>query len=415
MKRRKNAVLVVLLVLVLAAMLAACGDDDSSDTASGDNTTETTAAPDGGGDTSADICAAADAGEITIVHLTDVVGESPTAIDDFWNGSQLAAADLEAKCGKPVVKLERIPTDFSPEAFEKRLLEAQEKEPTAIIGQGSSSQITLNKLVTEGEIPLLWPVGTADGLKDGANGSPWAWMTRVVNDTQGLVWGTHLVKLGAKNVWLECVQTQLGVSGCGGAKPILEKNGVKIAGRNDSSTTESNFSQSIVNLKAANADAILLAQFPRPTIAFVKQLEENGALDRIVFGSTSTEVLYKAMSPAAQDKIIALADCNPREDDPEVNQRYAAKYKGNDMTSLAAVAYDSVMIVVDAVAREGSTAPEDVQKGINSTKWDGVCQNYYNSGSNALAHRMVVTSFKGGVIKTEAEYDLNAKGDGLAE
>lgn len=405
----KAARLWLLVLAALALVAAACGDDDDDDQSSGTTEATESGEPTESGD--GDICSV---GEVSIVHLTDIVGESDSAIDDFWNGSRFAAAEINEQCGEEIVNLERIPTDFSVEGMEPNLLEAQEMEPTAIIGQGSSSQIALNNIVDEGEIPVLWPVGTASGLLDGENGSEWAWMVRVINDTQGAVWGTHLVELGVESVWLECVQTQLGVSGCGTAEPILEDAGIAIAGRNDSATDESDFTQSILDLRAADADAVMLAQFPRPAIAFAQQMEDNDALDTLMFGSTSTEVIYQALSPAQQDATIGLADCNPREDDPDANTAYGAEYDA-DMTSLAAVAYDSVYLVVDAAARQGSTEPNAVAEGLSSTEWDGVCQDYFDSGTHALAHRMVVTSFGGGEITTEAEYELNDSGDGVAE
>lgn len=420
----------LLALLIVSSLIAAsCGDDDGPDAA--DDTTTTTPADDGGDDTTttapddgegdggegpADgICAFTEVGPITIVHLTEIAGESATAIDDFWNGSTLAAAELNEECGEGSVVLERIPADFTVEGLEPKLLEAQEMEPTAIISQGSSSQITLNSVVDEGGIPVLWPVGTATGLADGENGSEWAWMVRVVNDTQGQAWGTHLVNEGFTSVWLECVETQLGVSGCGAATPILEEGEVTIAGRSDSAFDESDFTSSIVDLQAAGADAVILAQFPSPLIAFAQQMEDNEALDdAVMFGSTSTEVVYRALSPAQQDNIIALADCNPREDDADANAAFNAEY-GADMSSLAAVAYDSVFLVADAAGRTGGTDPDSIAEGLSSTSWDGVCQDYFDSGSHALAHRMVVTSFDGGVITTEAEYALNDRGDALAE
>lgn len=428
----------VLAVLVAAGLLltACAGDDDAdssgtqdtSDDSGGDDTSGDSAGDDAAGDdggdmgddmgddmATGDMGALCDVGNVVIVHLTDIVGESDTAIDDFWNGSSLAAAEVNEACGSEVVTLERIPTDFSVEGMEPKLLEAQEMSPTAIIGQGSSSQITLNGVVDEGGIPMLWPVGTGTGLVDAENGSDWAWMVRVVNDTQGLVWGTHLVESGAERVWLECVQTQLGVSGCGEATPILEEGGVEIVGRNDSGPGESDFTQSITDLQTADADAVLLAQFPRPHIAFSQQMEDNGALENtVIFGSTSTEVIYQALSAAQQDATIALADCNPREDDPDVNDAYRAEYDA-DMTSLAAVTYDSVYLVLDAAARQGGTSPDDIAAGLSSTSWEGVCQDYFDNGSHALAHRMVVTSFGGGQITTEAEYRLSDRGDALAE
>lgn len=414
MRVRRSGMMAV--VLASSLVLAACSSDDG-DAGEQPGATEPDATePDGsesdGGEPSAmgDLC---DVEPITIVHLTDISGESETSIDDFWNGSSLAAEQVNEACGSTVVTLERIPTDFSVEGFEPKLLEAQEMNPTAIIGQGSSSQITLNNVVDEGGIPLLWPVGTGTGLVDAENGSEWAWMVRVVNDTQGLVWGQHLAELGVERVWLECVQTQLGVSGCGEATPILEAADVEIVGRSDSGATESDFTQSILDLQAADADAVLLAQFPRPHIAFSQQMEDNDALDTVMFGSTSTEVIYRALSAEQQEATIALADCNPREDDPEVNDAYNAAY-GSDMTSLAAVTFDSVFLVLDAAARQGGTTPDDIAAGLSSTAWDGVCQDYRDSGSHALAHRMVVTSFGGGVITTEASYDLSERGDELA-
>ena len=392
-------------LFALALVAGACSSDDSTESST------TTA---GGSASSSDLCAAADVGEVKIVHLTDVVGESNTAIDDFWNGSQLAAKEINDECGKEVVSLERVPTDFSVAGFQASFLTALEKEPTAIISQGSSSQMAEAGLVTEGEVPVLWPVGTASALLENENGSEYGWMTRVVNDTQGQVWGEHLVKIGAENVWLECVQTQLGVSGCGEATPILEENDVAIAGRADSAFDASDFTTSILDLEQANADYVLLAQFPRPTIAFAQQMQDNGALAATkMFGSTSTEVVYKAMSPEQQDAMIALADCNPRDDDPDANAAYQAEY-GTDMSSLAAVTYDSVYMIVDSVIRAGSVTPTDVNTAMADVQWEGACQDYYNGGTHALAHSMVVTSFTGGVIKTEATYELNAAGDGLA-
>ncbi|MEI2704413.1 MAG: ABC transporter substrate-binding protein [Ilumatobacteraceae bacterium] len=361
-----------------------------------------------------DLCSAAAAGPISIVHLTDVKGESPTAIDDFFNGSQMAVKEINDKCGKEVVTLERIPTDFSAEAFEAKVLEAQEKKPTVIIGQGSSSQMSKNSLVTEGGIPTLWPVGTASALQGGENYSELSWMLRVVNDTQGQVWGKYVVDAGFKKAWLECVTTQLGVSGCGAAEPILKDAGVEVIGRADSATDATDFTNSVTTIKDKGGDVVVLAQFPRPTLAFAKAVDDNGLSATVkLVGSTSTELIYQALSPTAQNAMVALADCNPLEDAPDTAAAYLAAYQ-KGMTSLAAVTYDGVYLTVDAVARMGSTAPAKVAEGIASTHWDGVCQTYSDSGSHALAHHMVVTSFGGGVVKTEKSYDLDADGKALA-
>jgi branched-chain amino acid transport system substrate-binding protein len=357
-----------------------------------------------------DICAAADAGPISIVHLTDIPGESPTAVDDFWNGSQLAVAEINELCGSEVVTIERVPAPIQADAFEPRLLEAQEMEPTAMIGGPSSSLLALNPVVDEGGIPMIWPVGTAAGLSDNENFSEWAWMARAVNDSQGEVVGTWLSENGFSNIWLECVETPFGENGCDNAAAAIEGAGGTVAGRRSHATDASDFTSSIVDLQAAEADAVALFTFPAPQITFLNQLEENGGLDIRVVGGASSELIYLAHSAAQQEALVAIADCNPPTDDPDVAAAYLEAYE-KPMIGLSAITYDSVYLVVDAVARMGSTEPDAVAEGIASTAWDGVCQDYFDSGSHALAHHMVITSFGEDGITTEATIELNERGD----
>ena len=404
-------------VTLLLAM--ACGSEDDAEE-SGDGDGGGGAAEgdggNGGNGEGGDICAAAEAGPVVIVHMTEISGDSPLALDDYWNGSSMAADDINEQCGEEVVDLQRLPTDFTVEDAEAKLLEAQEQEPAAIIGPGSSSQVVVNPIVDEGGIPMLWPVGTAEGVVDGENGSEWAWMSRPVNDTQGYVWGQYLVEQGKERVWLECVQTQLGVSGCGGAEEVLEANDVEIVGRNDAGFDESDFTASIVDLEAGEADAAVIAQFPEPQLAFTQQLEENGLLDQVTpFGGSSTELVFQAMSPEAQAATLGQADCNPREDDPELNERFEERYDGTVFTTLAAASYDAVFLIVDSVARTGGTDPDSVAEGLSTTQWEGLCQDYFDSGNHALAHKVLITSFAGGVITTEATYELDEAGTGLVE
>ena len=264
-----------------------------------------------------DICAAADAGPVSIVHLTDIPGESATAVDDFWNGSQLAVAEINELCGSEVVTLERVPAPIQPDAFEPRLLEAQEMGPTAMIGGPSSSLLALNPVVDEGGIPMIWPVGTAAGLSENENFSEWAWMARAVNDSQGEVVGTWLSDNGFSNIWLECVETPFGENGCDNAAAAIESAGGTVAGRRSHATDASDFTSSIVDMQAAEADAVALFTFPTPQITFLNQLEENGGLDIRVVGGASSELhlsgpLGGAAGGVGRDRRLQPADGRPR-------------------------------------------------------------------------------------------------------
>lgn len=397
---------------VTLALLTAVGLSAGWAGVAGATTEPPASEPAGSESSDTGLCAAADAGPVSIVHLTDIPGESPSAVEDFWNGSQLAAAEINELCGSDVVTLERVPGPIQPDAFEPRLLEAQEMEPTAMIGGPSSSLLALNPVVDEGGIPMIWPVGTAAGLSDNENFSEWSWMGRAVNDSQGEVVGTWLTENGFSNIWLECVETPFGENGCDNAAAAIEAGGGTVAGRRSHAIDASDFTSSIVDMQAAEADAVALFTFPTPQITFLTQLEENDGLDIRVVGGASSELIYQAHSAAQQEALVAIADCNPPVDDPDAAAAYLAAYD-KPMIGLSAITYDSVYLIVDAVARMGSTEPDAVAEGISSTQWDGVCQNYFDSGSHGLAHHMVITSFGEDGITTEATIELNERGDAM--
>ena len=403
----------VVLTLVTAAGLSAGWAGAAAATTEPPGTEPSGSAAEPTDSATTDLCAAADAGPVSIVHLTDITGESPTAVDDFWNGSLLAVAEINELCGSDVVTIERVSAPIQADAFEPKLLEAQEMEPTAMIGGPSSSLLALNAVVDEGGIPMIWPVGTAAGLSEGENFSEWAWMARAVNDSQGQVVGTWLSDNGFSNIWLECVETPFGENGCNNAAEAIEAAGGTVAGRGTHATDASDFTSSIVDLQAAGADAVALFTFPGPQITFLNQLEENGGLDIRVVGGASSELIYQAHSAAQREALVAIADCNPPTDDPDAAAAYLEAYD-KPMIGLSAITYDSVYLIVDAVARMGSTEPDAVAEGIASTAWDGVCQDYFDSGSHALAHHMVITSFGEDGITTEATIELDERGDAMA-
>ena len=228
------------------------------------------------------VCGAADAGPVDIVVLAEIAGESPQAISDFWWGAELAQQIINDTCGGEVVALERISTGFLVDESEPNLLEAQEKEPTAILGLVSSSQAALASVIDEGGIPHIYQVGTGSMLEGGENFTEWAWPARPINDTQGLVYGSYMVDQGFTKVALACVETQFGISGCDAATQVVEDAGGEVVLRRSHAFDETDFSGFIVDAQAAGAETVGMLTFPGPQLALTGQLEDNGALESIV-------------------------------------------------------------------------------------------------------------------------------------
>ena len=360
-----------------------------------------------------ELCAAGDNGAIKIGILSQIKGESPTAIDDLFFGAKMAVDELNTLCAKPVAELTRYPADFTADSLEQELLKAQEAKEVVILGGSSSAQLAKNNVVTEGKIPVLWPVGASQGVKGGASYSDFAYLMRPVNDVSGELWAQYAVDSGAKKVFMECITTPLGVNGCKNAEDVLKAAGVEIVGRADSAPDASDFTNSATKIKETGADYVIVAQFPKPMIAFAKALEDNGVQNVTMIGGASTELIYKALTPWAQEHTVGISDCAPLESQPAVAAAYAAMFDGKEMNSLSATTYDSVHLALDAVIRAGSSDPAKVNEAIGSTQWKGVCHEYRNNGSHAMAHQDLILSFKDGKPLTVKTYELNDDGTAL--
>jgi branched-chain amino acid transport system substrate-binding protein len=410
MTRVRTCVVLVALVSLLAA---ACGDDDDTD-AAGSTTTQAEA----GGDTttttpSAD-CALDE--PVRVIGLAEKPPEGPNAIPDYDEGFQLALEEIEAAggiCGQPL-EFERIaasPTD--PNLARNAYLQALDEEPHAIVGiNASTAMIAVAPEVEKAEIPTIY-FGTSPQVlantPDGV-GSPWGFLIRPITTGIAQMQVDYVVdELDATRVGLLCLNAPFGQAGCDAVAAQATARGVEIVAREVHEATDTDFTSKAVALKNANPDVVLAYTFPNFYITFINQLTDNG-LDVPVFGTgANLSVASGGIKAEALPNVWGVEDCVPAGDPDAADwvARYEAKFDKAVPSFAVAEAYDSLMMLKQAVETAGSVDPQAIADELRSQTHDGICDTYKADAGQAMHHSSTFEQFDAdGVPEIKKKVDI---------
>lgn len=153
------------------------------------------------------------------------------------------------------------------------------------------------------------------------------------------------------------------------------------------------FSPYIAQLKAANVDAIWVAEVGRDAIAFVKQAQEFGLKTKIIGHSLLINFMIDATGKAlegTQGTITYTPDIdNPR------NKAFVAAWKAkfNRLPSdNEGQAYNGAQVIFDGVKKAGSVKPGDVSKALRGASIDSI---YGPVAMRAADNQLMLPNFVG--------------------
>ena len=371
---------VVAIVVALAVVVAGCGKNDNKKAKKG--TTATTAA----------------AGALTldqamkIVLLAEKKGESPAAIPNFFDGASLAIADLNAKGGvggRPV-DMKTIPAPLDPARAENALLQAFDEKPAGIIGLPASAQVVpLAPKITTGGVPVILLSASGTAFKGAQAQGSWAFSIRPRNSGVATDVGRFVMDdLKAKKIGLICVNNPFGTTGCDAAEKIVKDKGGEILARRTNEASATDLTEQVLAMKGA--DAVIDFNFPNPLGVVANQLVQNGVKAKHADGASSgLAVASGSVKGEAATNLYGVDDCVPTEDSRAVASEFSKAFKaknGYDPDYAAAEAYDSVMLLAEAVKHERSTDPSKVATALRSLTYEGLCDPNYKSDSEQILH-----------------------------
>jgi len=161
-------------------------------------------------------------------------------------------------------------------------------------------------------------------------------------------------------------------------------------------TGDADFSAQITKIKGANPEVIFLPDYYSTVSLIAKQIRAAGLTVPMLGADGWDEIANNA-----GDEVVGCYYSNhysPDADDPEVKafvEKYKAAYKDTP-NALAALGYDATYILVDAIAKAGSTDPEKIKAAMMETNKKFVTgQISFNELRNPVKSAVMVQIVKG--------------------
>jgi branched-chain amino acid transport system substrate-binding protein len=319
------------------------------------------------------------------------------------NGIKLALSEINAKGGVLGKKVELVIEDGqckpanSVNAAEKL---AQRDKVVGLIGAFcSSATAAIMPVAQNNKIPLITGVSSAPGLTE--KGNPWFFRA---TETDALL-AKSFAKILANQLELKKV-AYIGVNDDFGRGSVdeFEKQmtalGTTTAMKEYFEHGTSDFYTLLTKLKASGADGVFVSAETQDGSTFVKQKAELGLSIKVFgVGSWATADFMQLAGSAANGIYAAVpyASTMKTPKNEAFVKAYEAQYKAAP-GKYSAAGYNSLNILVDAIARAQSTDADKIRAALLNTDYEGPNGHFrFDAKGQATGFTVVLVQLENGV------------------
>ncbi|MBI5774151.1 MAG: ABC transporter substrate-binding protein [Verrucomicrobia bacterium] len=331
-------------------------------------------------------------------EFASLTGKEATFGQMSHNGTRLAVDELNAAGGLLGKKIELITEDDQSKAGEPatvvRKLISRDKV-VAILGEVASSRsLEAAPICQQNKIPMISPSSTNPKVTETGD---YIFRVCFIDPFQGTVMANFATKtLKAKNVAvLTDVKSDYSVGLAKFFKERFLANGGKIAADRTYSGGDKDFRAQLTALKAAKPDGIFLPGYYTEAGLIVRQAQSLG-LTVPIFGGDGWESskLVEIGGKAMEGKYFST-HFSPEEKSAAVDnfvKKFKAKFN-EAPDAMAALGYDSAMLLADAIKRAGTTDGPKVRDALAATKGlSGVTgKTTLDAARNATKSAVIIT------------------------
>ena len=292
------------------------------------------------------------------------------------NGIELAVEEINAAGGINGKKIELICEDDegNPEksvnAYKKLVTKDGVKFIVGSLTSGCTMAVT--SLAQAQKVLMIAPAATAPAITDAGD---FVFRACFIDPFQGTV-GAKFVSetLGSKNAAvLYDIGNDYSVGLTDNFVKTFEEKGGKIVAKESYSTGDKDFNAQLTKIKNANPDVVYLPDYYGTVALIAKQLRAQGINTPIV-GADG----WDGLTENAGDEVLNGFYSNHYAADSTEGavktfvEGYKTKYTGKTPTSFAALGYDSVYMIKDAIIKADSTDSAAVKEALKATNGDYV-------------------------------------------
>ncbi len=342
------------------------------------------------------------AGEIPIGEYASLTGGSASFGQSSHKGTELAIEEINAAGGVLGKKLKLITEDDQSQAGQPativRKLISQDKV-VAILGEvASSKSLEAAPICQQNKIPMITPASTNPKVTEVGD---YIFRICFIDPFQGTVMSKFARSKGWKKIAvLTDVKQDYSVGLAEFFKKDFTANGGEIVRDQKYSTGDKDFKPQLTSIKAARPDAIFIPGYYAEVALMGKQARLLGLKVPLLGGDGWVGDSLLKVAGKSLDGSFFSCHFSAEEQSPETQkfvQKFQAKY-GEIPDDMAALGYDSAMILAEAIKRAGTTDPEKLRAAIAATKdHDGITGNItLDSARNASKPAVILTVGNGG-------------------
>jgi branched-chain amino acid transport system substrate-binding protein len=318
-------------------------------------------------------CAAAHAqDEIPVGEFASLTGGNASFGQSSHQGTQLAIDEVNAAGGVLGKQIKLITEDDQslagqPATIMRKFISSD--KVVAVLGEvASSKSLEAAPICQENHIPMISPASTNPKVTEVGD---YIFRVCFIDPFQGTVMAKFALSKGWKKVaLLTDVKEDYSVGLAQFFKENFTKNGGEIVKEQSYSTNDKDFKAQLTSLKAAQPEAIFVPGYYGEVALIARQARQLGIKAPLLggdgwVGDSLLKVAGHALDGSYFSNHYSESDTSP------VIQEFVKKYKdkyGTVPDAMAALGYDSAMILVDAMKRAGTTDGPKLRDAIAATK-----------------------------------------------
>ncbi len=251
-------------------------------------------------------------------------------------------------------------------------------------------------------VPLIAPTSTDPELT--AQGYKRVFRTTFTDREMGRQLAAYAAARGCKRIGIYYIRNRYGRVLANAFEEVASANGIAVIERQSYDANEAVNGRPVGQLldewKKADLDGIFIAGEAPQAALLMAEARHRGIVVPVFGGDAlGTPELFSQGADAAENTVIA-SSFHPDDPRPQVRQfvqAFTERYHAAPDTA-AALAYDAVRVLAQAMVTAHSTSPEEVSAALHATKnWPGVTGNFsFDAEGDLVDHQILkVVAHKG--------------------
>jgi branched-chain amino acid transport system substrate-binding protein len=294
------------------------------------------------------------------------------------NGSKLKAKEINdagGVLGRPIeLVVYDTKTDPTVIATSASQLINQDKVPVALGFTDSDSALALGPIFQQAGVPFVTPGATSPKLPEQVGST--MFLACFGDNVQAAAGAEFILgKLGAKTAFLlRDNSTEYTTLLAKYFEAAYGHGGGQILARDDYKSGDKSFTAQITKLKAQSQkpDVLYISAMPDDIGLVVKQMRQAGVMQPIVGGDGyDTPLLISVGGKASNDVYYSTHAYMAEDGTPPIVKffnAYKAAYNTAPENAFAALGYDTVGLVADAITRAGAVEPGKIRDALAATQ-----------------------------------------------